>query len=310
MGADHWAFAPAVRPEEPPTIRNARRVRNAVDRFILAKLEENGLEFGTEADRPTLVRRVSFDLTGLPPTPEDVDRFTADPAPDAYERMVDCYLASPHYGERWGKYWLDAAGYTDSNGYFNADSDRPLAYRYRDYVIRAWNDDKPLDRFVQEQLAGDELAGFRRGAAATPEVIDQLVATHFLRNAPDGSGESDGNDDEVRADRYAVLEGTTQILGASLLGMTFQCARCHDHKFEPISQQDYYRIYSILWPAYDAWPLGQAARADSSRRHSRGELGGLGGQEPQARRRDRCAQGRVRRLGTPESPQGNHRFSR
>lgn len=249
-GADHWAFAPAVRPQLP-ALKDESRVRNAVDRFVLSKLEAHRLSLAPEADRATLIRRVAFDLTGLPPTPDEIERFLADRAPDAYERMVERYLGSPHYGERWGKYWLDAAGYADSNGYFNADSDRPLAYRYRDYVIRSWNDDKPLDRFVQEQIAGDELAGFRKGAKVTPEVIDQLVATHYLRNAPDGTGESDGNADELRADRYAVLEGTTQVLGSSLLGMTFQCARCHDHKFEPITQKDYYSLYAILWPAYD-----------------------------------------------------------
>ncbi|MHC5539595.1 DUF1549 domain-containing protein, partial [Singulisphaera rosea] len=249
-GADHWAFAPAARPEVPD-VRDGLRVQSPVDRFLLAKLESIGLTFGPEANRSTLVRRVSFDLTGLPPTPEDVSRFVEDASHDAYERMVEHYLASPHYGERWGKYWLDTAGYADSNGYFNADTDRPLAYRYRDYVIRSWNEDRPLDEFVREQLAGDEMGGFRAGVEVTPKLVDQLVATHFLRNSPDGSGESDGNDDEVRADKYAVLEGTTQIIGSSLLGMTMQCARCHDHKFEPISQADYYRIYAILWPAYD-----------------------------------------------------------
>jgi hypothetical protein len=249
-GADHWAFAPASRPALPG-VRDGRRVRNAIDRFIQAALEARGLAIGPEADRATLVRRVSFDLMGLPPSPGEVACFVEDPGPDAYERMVDRYLGSPHYGERWGKYWLDAAGYADSNGYFSADSDRPLAYRYRDYVIRAWNEDRPLDRFIREQLAGDEMAGFRPGGAVTPEVIDLLVATHFLRNAPDGTGESDGNPDEVRADRYAVLEGATQIMGSALLGLTLQCARCHDHKFEPVTQRDYYQLYAVLAPAFN-----------------------------------------------------------
>src|SRR5207248_9602194 len=139
-----------------------------------------------------------FDLTGLPPTLDEIDAFVADGAPSAYERMVNRYLASPRYGQRWGKYWLDSAGYADSNGYFNADSDRPHAWRYRDYVIRAFNADKPYDRFVQEQLAGDELAGYVPESDITPETADLLTATHFLRNAPDGTGESDGNPDEVR----------------------------------------------------------------------------------------------------------------
>jgi hypothetical protein len=198
-----------------------------------------------------LIRRVSFDLTGLPPTLDEIDAFVADGAPNAYERMVNRYLASPRYGERWGKYWLDSAGYADSNGYFNADSDRPHAWRYRDYVIRALNADKPFDRFVQEQLAGDELAGYKPGGDVTPEMADLLTATHFLRNAPDGTGESDGNPDEVRTDRYTVLEGTVQIAMNSLLGVTIQCARCHKHKFEPISHQEYYQLQAIFFPAYN-----------------------------------------------------------
>src|SRR5213075_707047 len=176
-----------------------------IDRFILSALEAKGQTLNREANRTTLIRRVSFDLTGLPPTVHEIDSFLADNSENAYELMVDRFLASPRYGERWGKYWLDIAGYAESNGYFSADSDRPHAWRYRDYVIRAFNADKPFDRFVQEQLAGDELA-------------DLLAATHFLRNAPDGTGESDGNADEVRIDRYTVLEGTLQITMNSLLG--------------------------------------------------------------------------------------------
>src|SRR5262249_10745832 len=206
--------------------------------------------FGPEADRTTLLRRVHLDLTGLPPTPTEVDAFLADRSVDAYERMVERCLASPRYGERWGKYWLDAAGYADSNGYFNADSDRPLAWRYRDYVIRSFNADKPYDRFVQEQLAGDELAGYVVGGDVTPAMVEPLTATHFLRNAPDGTGESDGNPDEVRIDRFTVLEGNLQIAMNCLLGVTVQCARCHDHKFEPLTQEEYYRLQAILFPAY------------------------------------------------------------
>ena len=159
------------------------RVRGPVDRFIQRALEDRGLTLGPDADRATLIRRLSFDLTGLPPTPDEIAAFVDDPAPDAYERLVDRLLASPRYGERWGKHWLDASGYADSNGYFSADTDRPLAYRYRDYIIRAFNADRPLDQIVREQLAGDELAGDRRGPGTPPEAIDQLVATHFLRNS-------------------------------------------------------------------------------------------------------------------------------
>src|SRR5262249_22413262 len=159
-----------------------------------------------------------FDLIGLPPTAEEIASFLADTRPDAYERLVDRLLASPRYGERWGKFWLDAMGYVESNGYFSADSDRPLAYRYRDYVIRALTAARPLDHIVREQLAGDEFSGYRPGAAVTSAIIDQLVATHFLRNGQDGTGESDGNPDEVRVDKVSVLDGAVQIIGSSLLG--------------------------------------------------------------------------------------------
>jgi len=252
--ADHWAFS-HLSPTVPSEVRQAEAARNAIDRFLLSKLEAKGLSFSPEADRPTLIRRVSFDLTGLPPSPDEVAQFAADRSADAFERMVDRYLASPRYGERWGKHWLDAAGYADSNGYFNADSDRPLAYRYRDYVVASLNRDKPFNRFLQEQLAGDELSGYRRGQAATPEMAELLVATHFLRNSQDGTGESDGNPDEVLADRYAVLEGAEQIWGSALFGLTFQCARCHDHKFEPVTQKEYYQLQAILRPAFnlDHW---------------------------------------------------------
>jgi hypothetical protein len=250
----HWAFQPPKRPAIP-SVQREELIRTAVDRFIEAALEDNQLSLAPEANQETLIRRVSFDLTGLPPTPAEIDSFLADPAPDAYQRMVERYLASPHYGERWGKYWLDAAGYADSNGYFSADSDRPLAYRYRDYVIRSFNEDKPYDRFVREQLAGDELAGFQPDGDIAPQMVELLTATHFLRNAQDGTGESDGNPDEVRIDRYTVLEGTLQITMSSLLGITIQCARCHDHKFEPVTQRDYYSLQAILFPAYcpDHW---------------------------------------------------------
>jgi hypothetical protein len=248
--SDHWAFGRLTRPQ-PPQVRDAARIHTPVDRFIVAALEEQGLSLSPEADRYTIIRRLTFDLTGLPPEPSEIARFVEDSAPDAYEQLVERLLASPHYGERWGRHWLDAAGYADSNGYFSADSDRPLAYRYRDYVVGALNRDKPFDRFIQEQLAGDELAGYRPDIDVTPETAELLVATHFLRNGQDGTGESDGNPDEVRADRYSVLEGTEQIIGSALFGLTFQCTRCHDHKFEPIAQREYYQLQAILYPAFN-----------------------------------------------------------
>jgi Protein of unknown function (DUF1553)/Protein of unknown function (DUF1549)/Planctomycete cytochrome C len=246
---DHWAFAPASSPQ-PTFLNDYRRVRTPIDHFIQKSLEDKGLNLGPEADRATLIRRVSFDLLGLPPRPEEASAFTADPSPDAYEKLIDRLLASPRYAERWGKFWLDASGYSDSNGYFSADTNRPLAYRYRDYVVRALNTDRPLDQVVREQLAGDELAGDRKSIDAA--TIDLLTATHYLRNGQDGTGESDGNPDEVRADKYAVLDGAIQIIGSSLLGLTLQCAKCHDHKFEPVTQREYYQLQAILYPAFNA----------------------------------------------------------
>jgi hypothetical protein len=250
---EHWAFT-RLKAANPPQVIQGETCRSPVDQFLLADLERAGIAFGREAERSTLLRRVSFTLTGLPPTPEDISLYLADQRVDATERMIDRYLASPQYGVRWGRHWLDAAGYADSNGYFNADSDRPLAYQYRDYVVRSMNADKPFDQFVREQIAGDELSGFdpsQHRRAATPEMIDMLIATHYLRNGQDGSGESDGNPDEVRIDRYSALEAAQQIIASSLLGLTVQCAKCHDHKFEPLTQLDYYRMQSVLFPAYN-----------------------------------------------------------
>src|SRR6266699_2805012 len=215
---EHWAFKPAVRPAVPE-VKDRSWPRNPIDQFVLAKLEAEKLTPSAEADRVTLIRRLTFDLIGLPPTPDEVLQFVADGGPDAYEKLVERLLASPRYGERWGRHWLDVAGYADSNGYFSADSERPLAYRYRDYVVTAFNDDRPIDRFIAEQIAGDELAGYSPDGDVTPQMVAPLVATHFLRNAPDGTGESDGNPQELAADRYAVLEGNVQILGSTFLGV-------------------------------------------------------------------------------------------
>ena len=263
--ADHWAFRKLKLVQPPlvpqPVVNDRSASHSPLDDFLIADLQRDGLTLSAQADRATLIRRVSFDLTGLPPEPAAIIEFQADPHPDAYERMVDRYLASPHFGERLGKLWLDAAGYADSNGYFSADSDRPLAYRYRDYVIRAINDDRPFDQFVREQIAGDEIAGVAAKNGETADLstvaafdpsrrIELLEATHYLRCGQDGSGESDGNSDEVRVDRYTVLETAMQNVSTGLLGLTIQCAKCHDHKFEPLTQRDYYRFQAVLIPAF------------------------------------------------------------
>ena len=254
---EHWAFLPLQAPAIPssestdPHPGPLPSGEGAIDVFVSSELGRHGLAMNPPADRYTLLRRATLDLLGLPPRAEEIAAFAADESADAYERAVDRLLASPHYGERWGKYWLDAAGYADSNGYFNADSDRPLAHRYRDYVIRKMNQDLPLDRFIREQLAGDELAAWQPENPTAPETIELLEATHFLRNGQDGSGESDGNPDEVRVDRYTALESTMQNTASSLLGLTMQCAKCHDHKFEPITQQDYYRYQAIFYPVFN-----------------------------------------------------------
>ena len=250
-GTDHWAYQ-KLTPPDPPAVKNGSQLRTPVDRFIQSGLKSRQLRPSAEADRATLIRRLSFTTTGLPPTPDEIAGFLADSSPKAYENLVEHYLASPRYGERWGKFWLDAAGYADSNGYFGADTDRPLAYRYRDYVIRSLNSDKPFDQFVREQLAGDELSGFVPGKTATPDVIELLTATHYLRNGQDGTDSSDGNPDELRVDRYAALESAMQIVGSSLLGLTVQCSKCHDHKFEPFTQQDYYQLQAVFYPIFPA----------------------------------------------------------
>lgn len=250
-GSEHWAYQRLKSPQIPQ-VEDDTRVKTPVDRFIQSTLIQRQLQPADEADRATLIRRLCFTTTGLPPTPAEIDNFLADSSPHAYEKLVERYLASARYGERWGKFWLDAAGYADSNGYFGADTDRPLAYRYRDYVINSINRDKPFDQFVREQIAGDELSGYVPGTPSTPDMIELLTATHYLRNGQDGTDSSDGNPDELRVDRYAALESTMQIVSSSLLGLTVQCSKCHDHKFEPFTQQDYYQLQAVFYPAFPA----------------------------------------------------------
>jgi hypothetical protein len=246
-----WCFQPIARPPVPK-LDNAGRVRTPIDAFVLAKLREQHLDFAPDASKRILIRRITLDLTGLPPTPKEVDAFLADQSLDAYEKVVDRLLSSPAYGERWARHWLDVAGYADSNGYAEADSPRLQAWRYRDYVIRSLNADKAWNDFIVEQLAGDELAGATQnstqGAVIDPKKRDELTATAYLRMAPDGTG--DAVDDSKLA-RNQVIAEELKVVSSSLLGLTVGCAQCHDHRYDPISQADYYRLRAIFEPAFD-----------------------------------------------------------
>jgi hypothetical protein len=246
----HYAFRKLPRPTVPHGKDNSR-VRTPIDAFVLARLEANGLTFSPEADRRTLNRRVSLDLLGLPPAPEDVEAFVNDPRPDAYERLIDRLLASPHFGERWGRHWLDGAGYVDVTGGDNDAATIKLGenkWRYRDYVIAAFNDDLPFERFLVEQIAGDELVDWRSQKTFDPATRRLLIATGFLRTAADDTDENELNTLDIR---HGILQRTGEVLASNLLGLTLQCAKCHDHKYEPISQQDYYRLLALLQPAFN-----------------------------------------------------------
>src|SRR5437899_2816255 len=215
-------------------LASSRAGNNPVDAFILAKLQSAGLTPTPEADRRTLIRRVTFDLTGLPPMPEAIDAFLADDRPDAYERLVDRLLASPQYGEQQARHWLDVTRYADSAGFSN-DFERPHAWRYRDYVVRSFNADKPFDRFVLEQLAGDELA---------PDDAEMLIAVGFLRMGPwEHTAMS-----VATVTRQQWLDDVTNAVGETFLAAPLACCRCHDHKFDPLPTRDYYRVQAVFAP--------------------------------------------------------------
>jgi len=241
---DWWSFRPLSRPAVPESA-TAERVRTPVDALLRAAMPA-GLRFSPDADRRTQLLRICFDLTGLPPSPEQLQSFLADDREDAYDRLVEELLASPHYGERWGRHWLDIAGYADSEGRTATDAVRSSAYRYRDYVIQSFNSGKPFDRFLHEQLAGDELAGPVQGDL-TPEQIELFTATGFLRMAADGTGSGDNSAEA----RNLVVADTLQIVSTSLLGLTVACAQCHDHRYDPISHTDYFALRAVFNPALD-----------------------------------------------------------
>ena len=264
----YWAFQPVTRPVVPQAVMrdvppsssevevnkdrfagSSQHVVNPIDAFVLRKLNENELGFSPKADRHTLVRRLALDLWGLPPAKELVEQFVADQKPNAYQRLVNRLLASPEYGERWGRHWLDVAGYADSDGYTDRDVEREFAYFYRDYVVDSLNADIGFDRFVREQLAGDELLERQSdGEDLSAANVAKLAATGFLRMAPDGT--STGGVDRAEAANQNVAD-TIQIMSSAFLGLTVGCARCHDHRYDPISQADYYRMRAIFEPALD-----------------------------------------------------------
>ena len=247
----HWAFQPVARPE-PPAVRNSKWVKNSIDAFVLSAQESGQISPAPMADKLTLLRRASLDLTGLPPTPQDIEMFLADNSPEAYAKVVDRLLASPRYGERWARHWLDLARYAESEG-FKSDETRPNAWRYRDYVIQSFNADKPYDRFVKEQIAGDEL---------WPDDPAALVATSFNRHYPDES-----NARNLMQRRQEILNDIPDTVGAVFTGMTYACARCHDHKFDPILQTDYYRLQAFFanTAARDDVPLVESKTLTSHR---------------------------------------------
>jgi hypothetical protein len=235
---EHWAFRPPV----------ARSGVASIDEFILEKLKENCLGFSREATRDTLIRRTYLDLIGIPPTLSEWEEWHANDDPKWHSQLVDDLLASPRYGERWGRYWLDLAGYADSEGGTSADPVRQVAWKYRDYVIRAFNDDKPYDTFLMEQIAGDELVDHESASVITEQMVDNLIATGFLRMGMDQTGSRTMN---FVPERLGVVSDAITVLSEGLMGLTMGCARCHSHKYDPIPHRDYYRFKAIFQGAFD-----------------------------------------------------------
>ena len=242
----YWAFQPVVEPALPG-VANPAGIHNPIDLFVRAQLEKRSLVPAPPAAKRTLIRRATFDLTGLPPTPEEVFAFLADESPSAYQLLIDRLLASPRYGEHMARHWMDLVRYADSDG-FKGDKYRPDAWRYRDYVIRAFNGDIPYDRFVREQLAGGEMY---------PGSLDAVVATGFLRHTPD-----EDNQKDVRRQWTTNLQDVTEVTGETFLGLGLRCARCHDHKFDPVLQRDYYRLQAFFTPMLPVNEVVDAARAE------------------------------------------------
>jgi hypothetical protein len=240
----YWAYRPLEKPQAHRQI-DGDRIRNGIDQ-IIADAMPQGLSFSADAPRASLIRRVFLDLIGLPPSKQQFQQWLTNPASDWYEQLVEELLQSPHYGERWARHWLDAAGYADSDGATLADAQRDWAWKYRDYVIKSLNQDKPIDRFIIEQLAGDELAGDKQGDW-TDKQIELLTATGFLRMTADGTASGDNSPEA----RNKTIADTIQVIGTALLGSSLQCAQCHDHRYDPLSQEDYFAVRAVLEPALD-----------------------------------------------------------
>ena len=250
QGDLHWAFRNLIRPAQPE-VQAKGKIRTPIDSFLLKKLESNGLTFSAPAERVTLLRRVFLDTIGLPPSIGQADDFMVDVRPDAVERTIDALLASPRFGERWARHWLDVVGYMDTVGF---DQDAALVivpkgkWKYRHYVIDAFNKDKTYDQFVKEQLAGDEISGWRNAEVYNDDIREKLIATGFLRTAADFTHEPESF---IELNMFEVLHDTMEIVNTSLFGLTMNCSRCHDHKFDPLSQADYYRMMACFTPAYN-----------------------------------------------------------
>lgn len=267
---DHWAFRPLPASVVVPPVATLGSQAESTDRnvdwqpidaFIHRRLHDRGLDFAPEANRQRLIRRVHVGLVGVPPTVAELRRWATDDDPQWYPRMVDSLLASPQYGERWGRHWLDVAGYADSEGGQSEDPVRAFAWKYRDYVIRAINDDKPWDRFLHEQLAGDELADYRDPARVSDKVVDNLTATGFLRMGVDETGSRTMN---FVPERVGLIAEALDVVGSGVMGLTIECARCHSHKYDPISHSDYYRFKAIFQGAFDEhdWMSWKTRRLD------------------------------------------------
>ena len=280
-----WSVKPMHRPALPKT-KNATWVRKPVDAFVLNRLEAKGMQPAPPAGKRELLRRLTFDLTGLPPTPEEIASFVSDKSPDAYEKRVDKLLASPQYGERWARYWLDLVRYADSNGY-ERDNEKPYSWKYRDYVIRSLNEDKPYNRFVTEQIAGDELPDRNESTFA---------ATGFLR-----LGTWDDEPNDPLAYKYERLDDLVHATSTAFLGLTVRCARCHDHKFDPIPQKDYYAFAANFYAGYlepgDGKLMGGPPRIDWASLFSGLRTGPRGTAPTPARQWGSQARGRSSRAG-------------